>query len=207
MGKTIFKAKQKEAERTAAIPIVLFLLAALFVLIPKKVCVSAKTTGMYTEAIITLRLLFGLVGISAEARASIRIPGGARLSVNGRPVRLPPREKRKGGMRLMRAVAVKELSVTGEVGLDGAPDVSVILAGILQTLLSQAAAALVRERAAVRVAPRFDRAAFVLNVEGIFCVSAGRMIIEAIKLRRKKANESSDRKHNAVVDGAYQEAR
>ena len=105
----------------------------------------------------------------------------------GRPKKLKKRRKRGRGIRFVNALKVKRARVKGAVGIAERPDLGVICAGALQTLFVSAAAVLTGKRPEVSIVPELKRSVFDLYVEGIVCISSGRLIREVILSRRRTA--------------------
>ena len=150
--------------------------------------------------------LFGAIPVELRIRTVYRPPDGLVLFIgSGKGVVIGERRP-KNRFGLFKAVRLVKLNVTGSVGIKERPDISVMLAGALGAALSGAGTAVSETVPEVGVMPSFARDAFYLNARGIVLVKAGRLIIEEFKLKRREKNESSNRKHNAFVNGARKEA-
>lgn len=106
---------------------------------------------------------------------------------SGRPRRLKRRGKRdKPRPDPLAFIKVGSLAVSGRLGLEGSPDKSVILTGLVVQLLSLLAAFLSPDEIDLNVKPELQKTAFDLNVEGILVFSPGRLIIEILNSKRRK---------------------
>lgn len=118
-----------------------------------------------------------------------------------------PRKRSGGFPSPFKFSEIKYVSVFGVIGIFERPDHSVILAGAADALISAALIPFSRTEPMISVLPSFEKNAFVLKASCIVSVYPGRLLIETIKLGRRKKNESSDRKHYAFINGARKEAR
>ncbi|MBO4562513.1 MAG: hypothetical protein J5772_02755 [Clostridia bacterium] len=176
---------------------------AAFAAVPKRIDFSLGIRGVGADLRATLYLLFGALPISFELSMRFSLKEGFVLYFGGKRRKLPKSNGTKGRTALLKAVKLKRISASGKVGIKDAPDKSALVSGALTAVISCAAAALTESRQEISITPSFERPAFSIDLDGILYLNAGKLIIEEIKLRRKKANESSHRKHHAFVDGAY----
>ncbi|MCR5809651.1 MAG: hypothetical protein K6G56_08880 [Clostridiales bacterium] len=181
-------------------------LIAFFLIVPKKTKLEASVKTVGTEIGLTFFPFFGLIGVTL--RYSIGFKPGTGFFMIGpkgesKPLKAP---KRSETPHVFKALKAKSISVNAEVGLDSRPDLSVLAAGSLETILDMALLAFLKIPPEVSIRPYFGGDRFELLIDGIMKLNVGKLIVEIIKTKRRKKNESSDRKHNAVLDGAHQEA-
>ena len=175
--------------------------AAILILLPKKLrfSVRLRMSGVYSE--------FSLCPIPLWISANVvyRYPKGVEISVMGKKLR--PKKRGKTTPPSLSAIELRTVSVWGRVGLQFGPEASVAAAGLLTTAIMQALCLLKTERPNVSIEPRFSEKVFAVNADGIAVVHPVKLILGYVKKKRRKNNGSSNRKHNALVDGADKAAR
>lgn len=179
----------------------------LFILLPKRTFfdLRIRKTGVYL--LLVPRILFGLVPIPLRMKAVYLNPYGFVLFSNASKPAVIGEKKPKLKIPIFKVIRIKSILVTGRVGFSEYPDLSAIFAGAVSIIIMQAAAFLFQIKPSVCIDPDFNGSSFAVNVRGIANVIPGKLVLEAIKSKRRMNNESSNRKHNAVVDGARKEAR
>lgn len=182
------------------------LAAALLMLLPKKLKAVLRIRSSGLTAKITFYALFRIIKIELPVSAVFRYPYGFVLFVGGKRYRVIERLRKRPLPALGGPVKLKKLSVLGRAGIKGSPDKSVLLAGAIGSALSCVWCLFSDIKPNVCIEPELEGTAFFLNIEGILEIDPGKLMIETIKLGRRKKNESSNRKHNAVVNGARKEA-
>ncbi|MBR4658777.1 MAG: hypothetical protein IKP26_05930 [Clostridia bacterium] len=161
---------------------------ALSLLFKRSVHITAALCGFKLHGSFGLDIIPKLLPLYVEYSLSFSLEGGAELMLDGgRPKKLKKRRKHGRGIRLVNALEVKRARVKGAVGIAERPDLGVICAGALQTLFVSAAAVLTGKRPEVSIVPELKRSVFDLYVEGIVCISSGRLIREVILSRRRTA--------------------
>ena len=133
-------------------------------------------------------LVFGAPLFRIRFRIGYIVGTGPVVSFGGGGPRPLKRKKRggKGRLRPLGFLSVRSLSVSGRLGIEGAPDLSVILSGALLETLCAAAAYLSPREVSIKIEPELQKTAFDLKVEGILTFSPGRLMIEIIKSKRRK---------------------
>ena len=187
------------------ISIIIFLIYLLCV--PRRIEVKAMIRSSMIMVRAEIGFLFGLVGIPFNVSAEYRPSYGIVLFIGKRKHKTAGEQKPKNRTGLIKYIRIKQIDVNCSVGIRDDPAVSVMLSGIVKTILTQTLLLLTGKDQQVCVFPCFTRSAFSINVHGIAFVVPVKIILEEIKLKRRNKNESPNRKHYAVVHGAYQKAR
>lgn len=182
-----------------------FLFAWLF-LIPKKTDVLINAGLVRAKAVFAVSLIFGLVKLKIRFSVFYENGTGFVIERNGKNrKKLAPKKGRKAP-RIFKALTAKSIEVSGFTGVEGRPDISVFAAGGLTVLFDMAVPAVFKIPPKTDIRPHFEGNRFKISLSGIMSLNMGKLIIEILKSKRRNKNESPDRKHNAVIDGAHQEA-
>lgn len=174
----------------------------ILIVVPKRLMLDLRIrgSGIYAKAVV-----YFIIPIVIRIRAEYRPAYGFILFFGKRKGAVIGRKNRKPPVKLIKTLIVKDITVTGELGIRDMPDKTVIASGILNILLKQAMLAVFGTPPRISITPCFSGNAFALNINCIVSFVLGKLIIEAIKMKRRGNNESSDRKHNAVFNGAHKE--
>ena len=175
--------------------------------VPRRIDVRAMIRSSIIKVKVEIGLLFGLVGIPFTISAEYRPSYGIVLFKGKKKHKTAGEKRPKNRSGLIRFIRIKSIDVNCSVGIRNDPSKSVLLCGLLQTALVQALLLLTGKEQRVCAFPCFTRSDFSINVHGIAFVVPVKIILEEIKFRRRNKNESPNRKHYAVVHGAYQKAR
>lgn len=161
-------------------------LIAVYIFINKKAYVSFEIKGVRASGLLELKYLPVLPPLKLRLRLFISLDKGLLISLNGKPPKKPKSGKRRKSRRIINLVKPLSIKADGRIGIEGAPDMSVILSGTILLVLIEAATAIFRIKPEVRVKPDFGKTVFDLKVEGIFLVNPGRLIIEILKSKRRQ---------------------
>ena len=163
--------------------------ALLYALLFNKRLLAELTAGTEGMSGSLCLLVFGAKVMRIRFRFGIKKHVGPFVAV-GKGAPRPLFKKKRGGMRrgvrLLSFLGVRTLCVRGRLGFEGAPDVSVLLSGLLFETICAAAAFLSPESCDLKFKPELQKTAFDLKVEGILVFSPGRLILEIIKSKRRK---------------------
>ncbi len=184
-----------------------FALMIAVVLLPVKTKIRARIRKGGVYASVCFGFVFGALPFRLSVRILYRYPFGFVLFPGMFPrIVLKPTKKRRvrrikppDPKRFIKPVS---LYACGSAGIGGRPDISVMLAGALDLILTSLALPFFESRPECSVLPSFYKDSFALNVSGIVFVYPAKLLIEVLRSGRRNKNESSDRKHNAVVHGA-----
>ncbi|MCR5610818.1 MAG: hypothetical protein K6F68_03190 [Clostridiales bacterium] len=190
--------------------IILLLAAAaviLFILLPKKTDVEIRIRRRGIHLLVKPRILFGLIPIPIRTKVLFVPPYGFILYSNFFKPKVIGDKKPKADISILNSVIVRELYVTGRIGFHDAPDKSAVAAGAVNIAIIQAVLCLFKIKPAVNIDPDLTGSSFAINVNGIAKFNLGKLVLGSIKAKRRKKDESSNREHNAVVNGAREEAR
>lgn len=171
---------------TAAALIVIFSAAAL---VPLKGSAELEADLKSLDLTVRPRLLFGFFRPGIKRRIVLLPDGKLVLLPSGRI--LKRREKRKRKKRsiirsLVMTANIKAFRSYLELGIEGEPCASVVLAGALGSVLSAAAAASGAEETECAISPNLESSVFGLDIFVSFSLVPGRILIEAIKSSRRK---------------------
>lgn len=145
--------------------------------------VRIRLTGAYL--VLRPKLFFGLLPVTVRMSAVLRYGTGIAVFSPTGKMKTASAKKRKKRKFPIKAVRFLSINASGAVGINDAPDKSVLSAGALAQLVTAAALLVNGVRPEVFIEPYFDRSAFALNVEGILEAVPGKIIIEAIKLEKE----------------------
>ena len=186
-------------------------LTAFFVLIsillfPQKAFGSFRIRKEGVFAKVTFKLFFGLIPVRFQIKAVYLPPFGFVLYFGNRSQVLGER-KPNSGFDLLRMIDFERIDLTGAVGINDHPALTVQIAGALDMILIQVLLTVFGTAPVVFISPELNENVFALNIDCIAKAELGKMIIKEILFRRRTKNGTSNRKHNAVVNGTYQKAR
>lgn len=180
--------------------------AILFILIPKRVSFSARIRKQLVSVRLVPRLFFGLIPIKIDIRLVLRHPDGLKVLFGNKEAKHVKIKKGRKNANYFKALRFEKLIVTGTLGIKDGPDITVLLTGLIEMALIEASLGFFKLKPEVMLEPTFVKNVFAVNINGIAFVNAGRLILEIMTHKKEKKNESSYRKHNAVVHGAHKEA-
>lgn len=184
-------------------------------LLPVRISFEIKVRKGCVYADIKAGFAFGLLPVGVSLKVIYRYPFGFIVFI-GRYLYFIPELKRKkekkkknikAAVRIKNFLKLRSVSVSGIVGINGRPDVSAMIAGALNSASLALFLPLSVKKPAACVFPSFVKDVFALDISGILLLYPAKLLFEAIKLGRRKLNESSNRKHYAFFNGARKEAR
>jgi hypothetical protein len=188
------------------IPLIVIAAAAIMaglILLPKRLRFSLK---IRTKGVFASLELFG-IPLWIDMSAVYRYPEGIVLTVMGKRIPFKLKKRRPKTLLPLNALRLKAVNVWGKAGISKRPEFAVTAAGAANVLIMQALCILKTENPSVMIEPCFSDTAIAVNADGIATVYPVKLIIGYIKKKRRKNNESPNRKHNAVVDGGDKAAR
>lgn len=168
--------------------VIIVSLILLFLITEKRIEVGLTLEKFKVFGTARLLLFFGMLKIPVRFVIFYRLGEGLMISRQGgkaRVIRKKTDESRKK-LDFKAFTSVEELHLKGELGINGAPDKSVILSGLLQTVLLELSLCVYPKKPDVLIVPSLNIPVFKLNLEGIVLFMPGKFILEEIKSRRRK---------------------
>ena len=167
--------------------VIIVSLILLFLITEKRIEVGLTLEKFKVFGTARLLLFFGMLKIPVRFVIFYRLGEGLMISRQGgkaRVIRKKNDESRKK-LDFKAFTSVEELHLKGELGINGAPDKSVILSGLLQTVLLELSLCVYPKKPDVLIVPSLNIPVFKLNLEGIVLFMPGKFILEEIKSRRR----------------------
>lgn len=160
---------------------------AVFLLCPHKVRFQIRARSYCVRITIVVYILFGSVRIHRKITVFFRKGKGISIRAGRKKEKPLKRGKKapKGAFGLIKSAKIESIEITGKAGIYQYPYETVLLAGSLRVLASAFAAYLDPKEAFVSVCPEFRYGAFDLKAEGILKVTAGKLMIEALKIKKE----------------------
>lgn len=159
-----------------------------------------RSTGICSR--IKMKILLGLIPIRIRISVEYRYPHGLILFINNKEYSVLGNKKPRFGLELFKTVRVLGINADGIVGINDSPAASAFVCGAANVLATDLLLAIFKIKPNIMIQASFSKDVFAVNADCIASFIPGRLLIEGIKPERRIINESSDRKHNAFVNGA-----